>query len=201
MEYPVNRKQDLENAWIAVQVRAMREIHAAEFLSQGGYECFVPLRRDRLGCGAYAEAVLHRSHPQALFPGYFFCRYKIQASPRILDAPGVIRILASGGMPYPMPDDEMDALFRISNSGYAAESCQFLHVGQWVRIVAGSLCGLRGIVTMIKDAFCVLMGVTLLNRSVAVEVDRLHLIPESAASLAAGVQPQQAMRRCPQAIG
>jgi transcription termination/antitermination protein NusG len=187
MENAISGKQDCENAWVAVQVRTMREIYAAEYLSLGGYECFVPLQRSRLRYGADTEAALHRSRPQALFPGYFFCRYKIRANPRILNAPSVIRILGSGGMPYLMPDNEMDALFKIAHSGYSAESCQYLQAGQWVRIVSGSLHGLRGIVMVIKDTLRVLVGIALLNRAVAVEVERRYLIPEAAGSLAIGM--------------
>lgn len=89
----------------------------------------------------------------------------------------MIRILSFGGTPSVVPDEEIEAVFRIINSGCYSEPWRFLQVGQRVRLDSGPLRGLEGILVSEGGSFRVIASVTLLRRSVAVEVDRRSIIP------------------------
>jgi transcription antitermination factor NusG len=80
-------------------------------------------------------------------------------------------------MPSAVPDADIEAVFRIVNSGCYSEAWHFLQIGQRVRVNSGSLRGLEGILVSMKNTLRLVVSVNLLRRSVAVEVDRLSVIP------------------------
>ena len=169
----LHTKSHLDNAWVAVQVRTLHERLAAEHLALRGYECFLPLQLSR---SELASGVHYADKSRPLFPGYLFCRYKTQYSFRIVQAPGVIRILGIRGVPSTVPDDEMDAVFRIVKSRCYSRPGHFPCIGQRVRVVSGPLCGLEGILVFNDRTSKVVVNVTLLRRSVAVEIDTANIV-------------------------
>ena len=67
-------------------------------------------------------------------------------------------------------------------TGSTAELQPFLANGDWVCIDDGPLKGLTGMVTECKKGLRVVVSVSLLQRSVAVEVSRLHIRPTTSPS-------------------
>jgi hypothetical protein len=53
----------------------------------------------------------------------------------------------------------------------------FLQVGQRVLIRAGALAGLEGILLQMRNGYRLIVSVTLLQRSVAVEIHQLNVTP------------------------
>jgi transcription antitermination factor NusG len=152
-----------EGDWVAVQVRLNRERFVAQQLQMYGYEQFLPM-------AAAAAGKTARARERSLIPGYVFCRYKVRPDFRIVQAYGVMRIVGFGGMPAAIPDDEIDALRRVVESGVQAEPCRFIKSGDRVQVCAGPLAGLEGILIHVKKSVRVLVNVTILQRSVAVEL-------------------------------
>jgi transcription antitermination factor NusG len=149
--------------WVAVQVRLNRERFVAQQLQMHGYEQFLPVATTARGKSA-------RARECSLVPGYVFCRYKARPDFRIVQAYGVMRIVGFGGMPAAIPNDEIEALRRVVASGVQAEPCRFIRSGDRVQVCAGPLAGLEGILLYAKNAVRVLVNVTILQRSVAVEL-------------------------------
>jgi transcription antitermination factor NusG len=162
--------------WYAVRTAAGREKAVAAQLRSKGFEEFLPLYRSRRQwCDRVKELEL------ALFPGYLFCRFDFNHRLPILVTPGVQMIVGTGKLPTPVSDAEIEALRRVIASGVAAEPHEYLAVGQRVRIRAGSLAGLEGILTEARNSFRMVLSVELLQRSVAVEVDRADIAPAGTA--------------------
>jgi transcription antitermination factor NusG len=163
-----------DGAWVAVQVQASRERLAAAHIESRGYEMFLPLaapsRRPR------------GSSPPALFPGYLFCRYRATHPFRIVDAPAVIRIVSTAGGPASIPEEEIDAIRRVVLSGRPADPHPVVHVGDQVRVRSGPLSGLEGTVLRLKNELRVVVGISLLQRFVAVELAGDELEPGRLAS-------------------
>jgi transcriptional antiterminator RfaH len=149
--------------WVAVQVRLNRERFVAQQLQMYGYDQFLPVATAARGKAA-------RARECSLVPGYVFCRYKVRPDFRIVQAYGVMRIVGFGGAPVAIPEDEIDALRRVIESGVQAEPCRFIKSGDRVQVCAGPLSGLEGILLHVKKAVRVLVNVTILQRSVAVEL-------------------------------
>jgi transcription antitermination factor NusG len=76
-------------------------------------------------------------------------------------------------------DAEIAAIQGIIQSGLPREPWPFLQVGQRVRIASGPLSGYEGILLNVKGNHRLVLSVSLLRRSVAVEVDRAWASPVS----------------------
>jgi transcription antitermination factor NusG len=86
-------------------------------------------------------------------------------------------IVGAGKTPIPVAEDEIEAVRRILQSGLAAQPWPFVGVGARISIERGPLTGLEGVVTNADGVSRLVASVTLLQRSVAVEVDRDWIRP------------------------
>jgi transcription antitermination factor NusG len=90
----------------------------------------------------------------------------------ILTTPGVIGVVGAGKTPIPVNDEEIEAIRAILRSGLAAQPWPFLSVGSRIYMEAGPLAGLEGIISNADKTCRLVVSVPLLQRSVAVEIDR-----------------------------
>src|SRR5260370_40672364 len=89
-----------------------------------------------------------------------------------LMAPGVIQIVGVGKATIPVEEEEIVAIQRAGKSGLSIMPWPSLEVGHVARIEDGPLRGMTGIVIKIKSGLKLVLSVSLLQRSVAVEIDR-----------------------------
>src|SRR5262249_51470728 len=108
-----------------------------------------------------------------MFPGYVFCRFDVGRRLPIITTPGVVRILGSGDEATPIEDAEIISLQLAVKKRAAIEPWPFLQAGEKVRITEGALAGVEGILTELKQGPRIVISVSLLQRSVLVEVDRM----------------------------
>ena len=158
--------------WFALRVRSRHENTVAAILGGKGYEWFVPLYKSRrLWSDRIKEIQL------SLIPGYVFCRFDPQHRFPILTTPGVVSVVGIGKCPIPIDDAEIAAIQAAVRSGFPSRPWPFLQIGQRVRVEHGPLCGLEGILLYVKGQRRLVLSVTLLQRSVAVEVDDAWVVP------------------------
>jgi transcription antitermination factor NusG len=153
--------------WFAVLIRTGREKTANLLLENAGYECFLPLNKYTR---RWSDRIKEFEVP--MFPGYLFCRMNPQNRLPVLMTPGVIQIVGTGKTPIPVEEEEIAAIQRVRKSGLATMPWPYLQVGHVARIDDGPLRGMTGIVIKIKSGLKLVLSVSLLQRSVAVEVDR-----------------------------
>jgi transcription antitermination factor NusG len=158
--------------WYALQVRTRWEGSTALLLSGKGYQTFLPTykTKKRMSRGI-------RDGNTPLFPGYVFCQFNAQNRLPILITPGVLSVVGRGRTPLPVEDSEIAAIQTVVTSGFYAEPWPYLEVGQRVRIENDSLQGLEGILIQVKGNHRIVVSVTLLRRSVALEIDRSCVSP------------------------
>lgn len=153
--------------WFAILVRTGEEKSAALHLENGGYECFLPLS----SCaGRYADGI--EPTPIPLFAGYLFCRMNPRNRIPVLRTPGVIQIVGIGKKPIPADEGEIFAIQRAGKSGLATMPWPYLRTGIATRMEDGPLQGLTGIVVRIKFGMKLVLSVSILQRSMAVAIDR-----------------------------
>lgn len=159
--------------WYALHVRSRHETKTAVILENKGYETFVPTYRARR---AWSDRIVELTQP--LFPGYMFCRITLsdRLTP-VIGTPGVTCIVGVAHQPVPVEDGEIAALQAIVNSQLTAEPWPYLREGANVRIQQGPLSGIEGIVVKVKKHQRLVVSVSLLQRSVAVEIDRMWATP------------------------
>jgi len=85
--------------------------------------------------------------------------------------------LGCGRQAMPLDPEEVCALQALERAKAAVEPWPFVKAGEWVCITHGALEGLTGMVVKCKKGLRVVVSVALLQRSVAVEVDRLQIRP------------------------
>ena len=158
--------------WFALQVRSRWESSTAVLLSGKGYTTLLPTyTTKRRWSGKYKEV----SAP--LFPGYVFCRFDAHNRLPVLVTPGVIAVVSRGRIPLPVDASEIASIQTIVASGLRAEPCPYLEIGQKVRIERDSLEGLEGILVDFRGNHRIVVSVSLLRRSVALEIDRSCVKP------------------------
>lgn len=154
------------NLWFALHVRSRFEATVAAHLDGKGYEFFLPMYVEKRH---WSDRVKEIELP--LFPGYVFCRFDPQARLPILVTPGVIGVVGMGKTPIPILEEEIASIQAVVKSGLPSQPCPYLQIGERVRIESGPLQGLMGILEEIKGRHRLILAVTLLQRSVAVEID------------------------------
>jgi transcription antitermination factor NusG len=158
--------------WYALHVRTRFEKVVARNLRGKGYQEFLPLYRRT---NRWSDRVKEIELP--LFPGYVFCRFNPLDRLPILTVPGVNAIVGIGKNLLPVEESELNAIRNVLKSGTFCEPWPFLEVGQRVRVEYGPLAGTEGLVMMVKNTYRLVISVNMLQRSVAVEIDRDCLQP------------------------
>jgi transcription antitermination factor NusG len=161
-----------EPRWYAIYTSANREKRVADQLSLRTVEHFLPLY-ESLRRWKDRRVTLKRP----LFPGYVFVRLALRDKLNVVQIPGVARLVGFDGTPAALPDAEIEALRTSLARGVVAEPHPFLTVGRRVRVKAGPLAGMNGILIQRKGKFRVVISVELIQRSVAVQMDEPDLEP------------------------
>jgi transcription antitermination factor NusG len=158
--------------WFAVQVWAGREQISATGLRARGYEVLLPCYHERRRWSDRIKTV-----ERALFTGYLFCRLEATVFGKVVTTPGVIRIVGNKQGPLPVSEPEIEAIKRVIDAGLRAGPWPFFHVGQAARLEAGPLRGVEGTVLVADNRHRLILSVSLLQRSVAVEVEPAWVTP------------------------
>ena len=151
--------------WYAARTRPRHEKSVARQLTDRNLISFVPLYRSvRRWKDRQKELQL------PLFPGYCFVQMLLDQRLRVLQVPGVIDLVSFQGRPALVPDAEIEALRRTLD-GVQFRPHPYLRVGRRVRIEHGPMGGIEGFFVRRKDRTRVVISISLIQRSVAVEVD------------------------------
>jgi transcription antitermination factor NusG len=134
----------------------------ARNLRSKGYDEFVPTYRP----------VGRRGVELPLIPNYVFCRLNAEVRYPIISTPGVVRILSAGGNPLPIEWHEIASLQTIAEAPTSARPVTGLIPGEMVWVRDGPLRGVRGVLQSSEDERRLIVSVTLLQRSVLVDLER-----------------------------
>ena len=110
-----------------------------------------------------------------LLPGYVFVRLPLRERLKVLQVPGVACLVGFGGRPAAISDEEVERIHKIQDLGACAMPHPFLTAGKRVRVSAGPLAGLMGILVRRKGRVRFVVSVEMIQRSVAVELDEADL--------------------------
>jgi transcription antitermination factor NusG len=163
--------------WYAAYTRSRHEKVASVHCAQRSIQTWLPtyeaLRRWK------DRRVLVRF---PLFPGYVFVRIPLQDRIKVLEVPGIVRLVGFGGLPTPLTDREVLAVqSAMTCASRRIEPCAFLRRGTRVRIVKGPFQGLFGVVLRTKGSLRVLVQLELINRAFSLEVAQSEICVHSRA--------------------
>jgi transcription antitermination factor NusG len=154
------------HTWYAVYTRHQHEKSVALGLTGKGLEVFLPL---------YTAVRRWKDRDKKLqlplFPCYVFLRDPGAWWLRVLTTPGIHSVVGFAGRPSMIPTSEIEAVRKVVESPLRSEPHPYLKAGDRVRLRAGPLEGLEGILIQKKNILKLLVSIEMLHRSVAVEVD------------------------------
>jgi transcription antitermination factor NusG len=158
--------------WIVAHVRSRQEKVLARFLSPVGVAFYAPQREKRARRnGRNFVSYL------PLFPGYVFLRAEPEDRARVWRSGVVVRMID-------VPDQalletELAQIHRLQLAGARFAPARPLEAGEPVRVVDGPFEGYLGIVVRDGGASRLLVSVSLLRKTVAVEFEREMVAPIS----------------------
>ena len=153
--------------WFALRVKSNFEWVASTNLRQRGYREFLPTYTIRSRWSDRSKLL-----ERPLFPGYVFCSFNPERRIRVLTAPGVLHIVGFGKQLVPIDEFEIKTLWATLQSGVPLQPWPYLKSGETVLVERGPLRGLEGLVSEFKGRHRLIVSITLLQRSIAAEIDR-----------------------------
>ncbi len=162
--------------WYVLWTRSHREQMVHDQLSAQGLALFLPMMDVWSRHGGVRH---HVTVP--MFPGYLFLHHAMDKTSylTVCKARGLVRVLGEGwDRPAIIPDREIEAIQKVHRAHVPVLPHPYLREGQWVRITGGLLAGAEGILLRTKPTKGLLvLSITLLQRSVAIEVDATLVEP------------------------
>lgn len=170
---------DFGRQWYALRVKPQHERTVGYALQKKGFERYLPLYK---AVRRWADNLKELEMP--IFPGHVFCRLALTEAPSVLATPAVYQLVARGCEPEPIEAHQLHIIQRIESAGLPIIPWPFLKAGQTVRITQGPLSGVTGLLAGSTKSWHVVVNVQLLQRGVAVTVNRSDLAPLAAAATA-----------------
>jgi len=162
---PVASAESVTN-WFAVYTHARHEAKVTSQIVKLGFEPFFPKQRTlskRKDRKKFIEA--------PIFPGYVFAKVTPTEFNKLLNLPGVVKILGEKGKPIPIPEEEIESVRILVKSEVNIEPHPYLREGDKVRIVSGPLKGVTGWLLRVEPRLSLLViSISILNRSIAIEL-------------------------------
>jgi transcription antitermination factor NusG len=161
--------------WYALTVKHQHEATARSALEFKGFEALAPTYRARR---RWADRVKEINRP--LFAGYVFCRFDFAERVKVIDTPGVAKVVEFGGAPAEISEGEIAAIRTVMDSNLSVHPWPYLKLGDRVRVERGPLRGVEG--TLLREEGCLqlVIGIEMLQRSLAVEVEADMVTPVQA---------------------
>lgn len=161
--------------WYAVYTAPKHEKSALLHLQTRIIDCFLPtFERERQWRNRQRiKTVL------PLFPGYLFVHIGNAERAKVLSTPGVVRIVGGTRTAVPVPEATIEFL-RSDMCRKSIEPYHDLAFGQRVRIKAGPLRHVEGVLVRKSNAYRFVISIEMINQRASVEVRAEDLEPLAA---------------------
>jgi transcription antitermination factor NusG len=157
---------EFDPCWYALYTRHHHEKVVAKLLSIKGFTVFLPLYSVPRQWKDRTKVI---SLP--LFSCYVFVQGGLERYLEIVSTAGVHDLVCCAGLPARIPQQEIDGIRQVVERAIKIEPHPFLKRGDRVRVKAGPLERIEGILVRKKNFSRLVLTVELLGKSAAVEVD------------------------------
>lgn len=162
----------MEESWYAIYTVHKHEKSVLRHLDMRAIEAFLP---------TYEVMRLWRNRqrvkvPVPLFPGYLFVRTGNLDYTRVLQCPGIVRLVGNHRGPLPIADSVIE-LLRVSVVEKKIEPYRELAVGKRVRIKSGPMQGVEGVLIRKNNAWRFVLSIELINQHAVIEMEAENLEP------------------------
>lgn len=157
---------ETDKVWLAAYTKSRHEKRADEQLNKRGIESYVPLVKRRHQWKDRKKWVW-----TPLFRSYVFVRIPLTRTLDVLETYGVHHIVRFSNEFAVIPDEQIDAIRRILDGGYAPDSHDYVEIGEAVEIVAGPLRGIRGVLSRKGRGSKFILRIDGIQQAISVEID------------------------------
>jgi transcription antitermination factor NusG len=112
---------------------------------------------------------------EPLFRGYIFVKTDLYNKASILMTDGVVRFVSFNNKPSSIPDLQIEWLRRMVAESIEMQLERYINVGERVRVIAGPLIGVEGIVTRMHGVARVVVSIAAIEQSVSMQVSSDYL--------------------------
>ncbi|MFI5126670.1 MAG: UpxY family transcription antiterminator, partial [Candidatus Acidiferrales bacterium] len=142
-----------EPRWYAAYTSANHEKRVAAQFEGRGVQHFLPLYQT---VHRWKDRRMRLELP--LFPSYIFVHLPLRDRLRVLEVPGVARLVGFGDYAAPLPAEEIEMLRNGLSGELNAQPHPYLTAGRRVRITNGPLAGMEGILMRKKSNFRLILS-------------------------------------------
>jgi transcription antitermination factor NusG len=163
-----------DQSWYALLTRARHEKIVTQRLQEVGVASFLPtIMQER----RWSDRKKMVEFP--LFSCYVFAKLCPTNEGRLkaLRIDGVYSLVGARAEGTPIPDEQIDAVRRITEEHMEWHTHPFLKIGQRVRIRSGALDGVEGILTARSGESTLVVSVDAIQRSLAVRIEGYDVEP------------------------
>jgi transcription antitermination factor NusG len=163
--------QPTQMLWFAAYTFAKHEKRVVQQLDERRIQSFLPTYRS-VRRWKDRKKVLELP----LFPSYVFVQMSINNRVELLRLPGVLGLVCFQGRPAPVDSVEIENLRHLADRKIVHPH-PYLKAGRKIRIRSGAMAGVEGVMVRKKDCTRVVLSISLLQRSVSVDVDEADVEP------------------------
>lgn len=152
--------------WYAIYTRPRFEKKVHAQLQEKEFESYLPLKTV-----VHQWSDRRKKVEEPLFRGYVFVHVTPMDRARSLQVIGAVRMVAFGGRPSIIPDDQIEAVRRILQEGLLIETIDYIRTGDVVEVVQGPLMGLKGVLMEKRQKGRFVISIDSIRQSISVEID------------------------------
>lgn len=171
--------------WFAIFTQPKHEKRVVQHFYSRGVDAFLPTYSSKRTWSNRQTVTLE----VPLFPNYLFARISRLQRGSVLGAPGVVSIIGTPGIWGTVPEQYIETL-RTGLALHRILPHPRTQVGDRVRIVAGPMAGIEGILAHVRSEFRVVLSIEMIHQSVSIEVSRDEIEPVDAKDFAGGFGPR-----------
>lgn len=161
-------------AWYAAYTQAKHEKRVAQQLDERRIESFLPTYRS-VRRWKDRKKVLELP----LFPSYIFVQLNADNKLDLLRLPGVLGLVTFQGRPAVVETAEIENLRHGLSDRTLVHPHPYLKAGRRVRVRRGAMAGVEGVLVRRREQTRVVLSISLLQRSVSVDIDEADVEPLS----------------------
>ena len=163
-------KENNNRFWYALYTRPRFEKKVDKELRDVDIETFLPLKTVIKFWSDRQKLI-----QEPLFPSYVFVYVNLKERFRAFQPRGVVRMVSFNGEPTCIPEDQINAVRRLLESGYTPVVHPYLTEGDMVEIVSGPLMGLKGFIIEHRGDNHFIVSIDGIRQSLAVNIGSNNL--------------------------
>ena len=156
--------------WYALYTKPRHEKKVDTLLTEKEIESYLPIIKRRQQWKDRKKTV-----EMPLFSSYLFANFEYKYRFDVLQTDGVVKIVNFNGVPAVVPDWQIQSLRQMLEFPETLQLESYLKPGELVEVIEGPMRGMRGTVSLRKNAHRLVLTIDGIMQSVSVEVDEASL--------------------------